>query len=52
MAKKLTKQSSPKPSTLAFRVMSGDKKATPAEARRLPACVLSQDETRGQKSKK
>lgn len=42
-----TKQSSPKLSTLASRVLSGDKKPTAAESRRLAASVLSQDEKRG-----
>ena len=43
------KQSTPPISTLASRVLSGDKKATPADAKRLAASVLSQDETKGQK---
>ena len=42
------KQSSPPISTLASRVLSGDKKATPADAKRLAASVLSQDEKKGQ----
>lgn len=44
-----TKQSSPKLSTLASRVLSGDKKPTPAESKRLAASVLSQDEKKGQR---
>jgi hypothetical protein len=45
----MAKQSSPKLSTLASKVLSGDKKATPAEVRKLAASVLSQDEKKGQK---
>lgn len=41
------KQSSSKVSTLASRVLSGQKKPTAAEARRLAASVLSQDEKKG-----
>lgn len=43
-----TKQSSPKMSTLASKVLSGAKKPTAAESRRLAASVLSQDEKKGQ----
>jgi hypothetical protein len=52
MAKKPSKQSSPGVSTLASKVLSGKKKPTPAESRRLAASVLSQDETKGQKPRK
>lgn len=52
MTKKPTKQSSPKVSSLASKVLSGQKKPTAAESRRLAASVLSQDETKGQKPKK
>lgn len=45
------KQSSPSLSTLASKVLSGDKKATPADAKKLAASVLSQDERKGQKKK-
>lgn len=38
------KESSPKVSTLASKVLSGDKKATQADAKKLAASVLSQDE--------
>lgn len=41
------KQSSSKVSTLASRVLSGQKKPTAAESRRLAASVLSQDEKKG-----
>jgi len=41
------KQSSPKISTLASKVLSGAKKATPADAKKLAASVLSQDEKKG-----
>jgi hypothetical protein len=43
------KQSSSKVSTLASKVLSGDKKPTTADAKKLAASVLSQDEKRGQK---
>lgn len=42
------KQSSPPVSTLASKVLSGTKKATPSDSRRLAASVLSQDEKKGQ----
>lgn len=45
------KQSSPKVSTLASKVLSGQKKPTAADAKRLAASVLSQDETKGNKKK-
>ncbi len=41
-----TKQSSPKISSLAAKVLAG-KKATPAEAKKLAGSVLSQDEKKG-----
>ena len=43
------KQSTSNLSTLAAKVLSGQKKPTAAEAKRLAASVLSQDETKGQK---
>ena len=43
------KQSSSNVSTLAAKVLSGEKKPTPADSRRLAASVLSQDEKKGQK---
>jgi hypothetical protein len=43
------KQSSSELSTLASKVLSGEKKATPSDAKRLAASVLGQDETKGQK---
>ena len=42
------KQSSSKLSTLASKVLSGEKKPTPAEVKKLAASVLSQDEKKGQ----
>jgi hypothetical protein len=45
------KQSSPRVSTLASKVLQG-KKATPAEQKRLAGSVLSQDEKKGQGKKK
>ena len=41
------KQSSSPVSTLASKVLSGTKKATTSEAKRLAASVLSQDEKKG-----
>jgi hypothetical protein len=41
------KQSSPPVSTLASKVLSGVKKPTPAEVKKLAASVLSQDEKKG-----
>lgn len=38
------KESSPNLSSLASKVLSGQKKATPADAKKLAASVLSQDE--------
>lgn len=46
------KQSSPSVSTLASKVLSGQKTATQADAKKLAASVLSQDETKGQGKKK
>lgn len=43
------KQSSSKSSTLASKVLSGDKKPTLKESRSLAASVLSQDEKKGQR---
>ena len=43
------KQSSSKMSTLAAKILAGDKKPTVANAKSLAASVLSQDETKGQK---
>lgn len=48
---KTTKQSSPKMSTLASKVLSGAKKPTVAQTRSLAASVLSQDEKKGQGKK-
>ena len=45
------KQSSSKVSSLASKVLSGQKKPTPADAKKLAASVLSQDETKGQRKK-
>jgi hypothetical protein len=41
------KQSSTPISSLASQVLSGAKKATPTDAKKLAASVLSQDEKRG-----
>jgi hypothetical protein len=43
------KQSSSKTSTLASKVLSGAKKPTTADAKKLAASVLSQDEKKGNK---
>lgn len=43
------KQSTPSLSTLAAKILSGEKKATQAEVKRLAASVLGQDEKKGQK---
>jgi hypothetical protein len=45
------KQSSSKTSALASKILSGTKKPTAADAKRLAGSVLSQDETKGQKKK-
>ncbi|MBI3453164.1 MAG: hypothetical protein HY057_10150 [Rhodospirillales bacterium] len=42
------KQSTSKVSTLASKVLSGKKKPTIAESKKLAASVLSQDEKKGQ----
>lgn len=44
-----TKQSSSKLSTLASKVLSGDKKPSTSDAKKLAASVLSQDEKKGQR---
>ena len=41
------KQSTSKTSTLAAKVLNGSKKATAADAKKLAASVLSQDEKKG-----
>lgn len=47
------KQTSPKVSTLAAKVLSGTiKKPTPTQIKSLAATALGQDEKRGQKPKK
>lgn len=46
------KQTSPKVSTLASKVLSGAVKPTQAQAKTLAATALGQDETKGQKGKK
>ena len=43
------KQSTSKTSTLASNVLSGQKKPTTSDAKKLAASVLSQDEKKGQK---
>jgi hypothetical protein len=43
------KQSSSTTSTLASKILSGDKKATQTDAKKLAASVLSQDEKKGNK---
>jgi hypothetical protein len=43
------KESSSKVSTLASKVLSGDKKPTTRDAKTLAASVLSQDEHKGQR---
>ena len=43
------KQSSSKLSSLASKVLSGDKKPTAADSKKLAASVLSQDEKKGQR---
>jgi hypothetical protein len=45
------KQSTDKTSTLAAKVLSGAKKATPADIKKLAASVLSQDEKKGKRSR-
>ena len=46
------KQSSPPISTMTSNVLSGQKKPTTADAKKLAASVLSQDEKKGQGKKK
>ncbi|QIP03972.1 hypothetical protein [Bradyrhizobium symbiodeficiens] len=43
------KQSSSQISTLASKVLSGDKKPTASDSKKLAASVLSQDEKKGQR---
>lgn len=43
------KQSSSPTSTPAAKILNGSKKASPADARKLAASVLSQDEKKGNK---
>ena len=45
------KQSGNKTSSLAGKILSGSKKATQADAKKLAASVLSQDETKGRRKK-
>jgi hypothetical protein len=45
------KQSSSDVSTLASKILSGEKKATQTDAKKLAGSVLSQDEKRGQSPK-
>lgn len=49
MSKITKKQSTPRVSTLAAKVLSGTKTPTKSEINTLAASVLSQDETKGQK---
>jgi hypothetical protein len=46
------RQTSPKVSSLASRVLSGATKPTAAQSRTLAASALGQDQTKGQASKK
>ena len=45
----MARQSSSSLSTLASKILAGEKKPTLADAKKLAASVLSQDETKGQK---
>jgi hypothetical protein len=45
------KQSGNKTSSLAGKILSGGKNATQADAKKLAASVLSQDETKGRRKK-
>jgi hypothetical protein len=45
------KQSSNKTSSLASKILSGKKKASQADAKKLAGSVLSQDETKGKRKK-
>jgi hypothetical protein len=49
---KMAKQSSSSLSTLASKILAGEKKPTLADAKKLAASVLSQDEMKGQKPAK
>lgn len=51
MAKPPPRQTSPKVSSLASRVLSGTTKPTASQVRTLAASALGQDQTRGQKPK-
>lgn len=51
MAKPPPRQTSPKVSTLASKVLSGTVKPTPSQIRTLAASALGQDQTKGQKPK-
>lgn len=45
------KQSGDKASTLASKILSGQKKASSADSKKLAASVLSQDEKKGKREK-
>lgn len=45
------KQSGDTTSSLAAKILSGSKKATQTDAKKLAASVLSQDETKGRRKK-
>lgn len=45
------KESGNSTSTLASKILSGEKKPTEADAKKLAASVLSQDETKGKRKK-
>ncbi len=45
------KQSGNTTSSLAAKILSGSKKATPSDAKKLAASVLSQDETKGRRKR-
>jgi len=45
------KETGNKTSSLAGKILSGSKKATQSDAKKLAASVLSQDETRGSRKK-
>jgi hypothetical protein len=49
MAKPPPRQTSPKISTLASKVLSGSVKPTPIQIKSLAASALGQDQTKGQK---
>lgn len=46
------KETTPKASTLASKILSGQKQPTKSDAKKLAGSVLSQDETKGQGKKK